>query len=96
MNVGLDFPVLEVSFCNFLDYALFQSTVLVPLLRGDILPPSSPFLCLWRSSMFVGNFTPTTRLHGVIKWNVTMISRFISLFAELHTVTGFCTASGAI
>jgi hypothetical protein len=31
MNEGSDFPVLEVSYCIFLDYAPFQSSVLVPL-----------------------------------------------------------------
>jgi hypothetical protein len=46
--------------------------------------------------MFLGNSTPTTRLHGVIKWKVTMFSRSISLFAELHRATGFFMHSGAI
>jgi hypothetical protein len=96
MYEGLDFPVLQVPYCIFLDYTPLQSGVLVPLFRRDILPQSSPVLYLWRSSVFLGNFTPKTRLFGVIKWKVTVISRFISLFPELHIVTGSCMPSGAI
>jgi len=98
ISVCLDFSVREVYYYIFVDCAPLQSSVLAPLLRRDILPPSSPVLYSWRSSLLLGNFTPTTRLHGVIKCNVIIISRFISLFAELHTciATGFCIASGAI
>jgi hypothetical protein len=83
MNVGLDFPVREVSYRIFLDYARLQSVMLVRLFRRDILPPFLQFfiwdetVCSWETLYQQPDFTAS------IKGKVTMISRRISFFRRI-------------